>query len=255
MIMQGTIPLLAGAGSPPSAFDADYQAILNVATALGYALPTAGNQTAGNKLVLDLKSCGAWSRLDGLWVYMKAGDNNFALLNWKNPTGVKAIRVVSPTWSAAGYSGTSTSYIDTQIVPGASGNYALNSAHAGFYCASLAAVGTQDVVDAAGSAVRLWWRNSGPGWRFFLNDNTNIVTERVKTDGVNMISRAASNQFVHYANGTVVQTISRNAMAIPTTKLHTSKSANVVGLVYFGSNVSDLEPAYSQCYLDFANAS
>jgi hypothetical protein len=42
-------------------FDADYQAVLDYATTQGYTLPSSGQQTLQNQLVVDLKDGGIWS--------------------------------------------------------------------------------------------------------------------------------------------------------------------------------------------------
>ena len=45
-------------GGGGGGFDADYQAVLNYATTQGYTLPSAGQQTLQNQLVVDLKAGG-----------------------------------------------------------------------------------------------------------------------------------------------------------------------------------------------------
>jgi hypothetical protein len=48
-------------GGGGGGFDADYQAVLDYATTQGYTLPSAGQQTLQNQLVVDLKDGGIWS--------------------------------------------------------------------------------------------------------------------------------------------------------------------------------------------------
>ena len=253
MIMPGHIPLLAVVGTPPPVFDADYQAVLTYATAQGYALPSATMQQAGNNLVVALKACGAWSRLDGLFPYRKAGDADFSLINWKNP-GTSAQRVLSPSWNSDGYSGTSTSYIDNRVLLNGSGNYQLDNAHVGYYCAALNATGVSTHDVTGGAYMRMWWRNSGPAWRFFLNDNANAGTGSVRTDGLNILNRAASNQMKHFHNGALQLTISRNANQLPNANMVSCKSIHRIGLVVCGASVEDIYADYAQALLTFIAA-
>jgi hypothetical protein len=55
-------------------FDADYQAVLNYATTQGYTLPSAGQQTLQNQLVVDLKAGGIWAKLDTFGVFATDGE-------------------------------------------------------------------------------------------------------------------------------------------------------------------------------------
>jgi hypothetical protein len=76
-------------GSPtPSpttpAFDSDYQAILNYATANSITLPSAATQTLQNDLLVSLKTNNIWNKLDIFYVYA-VNVEAFANINWKNP--------------------------------------------------------------------------------------------------------------------------------------------------------------------------
>lgn len=64
-------------------FDADYQAVLNYAISIGATLPSAGQQTKQNQLLVDLKSAGIWSRLDTFAMFATDGSSSFALIDWK----------------------------------------------------------------------------------------------------------------------------------------------------------------------------
>ena len=113
----------------PSVFDADYQAILDQASSLGYTAPSASQQTLQNTLVTDLKTAGVWNKLDSFSVYATDGDANFALLDWKRLTTQTATN--SPTFTPnLGYIGDGVSArIQSGFVPSTDGvNYQLNSA-------------------------------------------------------------------------------------------------------------------------------
>jgi hypothetical protein len=111
------------------AFDADYQAVLDYATTQGYTLPSAGQQTLQNQLVVDLKAGGIWSKLDTFAVFATDGNRDFALIDWIRLTQYTAVN--SPTFTTnIGFAGNGTSaYIDTNFNPSTQGvNYTLNDA-------------------------------------------------------------------------------------------------------------------------------
>jgi len=112
-------------------FDADYQAVLDQASSLGYTAPSASQQTLQNTLVEDLKTAGVWDKLDVFYVFATDGDSDYATLNWKSPTSFQTTKVNSPTFTAnGGFTGNgSSSYLDTNFDPSVSGvNYTLNDA-------------------------------------------------------------------------------------------------------------------------------
>ena len=131
-------------------FDADYQAILNKGTALGYTLPSAAVQAKQNTLLASLKASGVWAKLDVFYVF--AVDNNasaFATLNWKNPNANQSTLVSSPTFvSNGGFQGNGTSsYIDTNFNPTTQGiQYTQNDASRYFFTHALSGSGRFDGV-------------------------------------------------------------------------------------------------------------
>jgi hypothetical protein len=109
--------------------DADYQNVLNYATTQGYTLPSLSQQVKQNKLLVDLKNAGVWSKLDTFAVFATDGNINFALIDWKRLIQYTAVN--SPTFSSnIGFAGNSTSaYINTNFNPSTSGvNYTQNDA-------------------------------------------------------------------------------------------------------------------------------
>jgi hypothetical protein len=114
-----------------SSFDADYQAVLNRAVALGYTLPSASQQIIQNNLVLSLKAGGVWTKLDVLYIFANDGGSNFATLNWKSPSANQSTLINTPTFTVnEGFMGNGTSsYIDVNFNPATEGvNYTLNDA-------------------------------------------------------------------------------------------------------------------------------
>ena len=83
--------------SPTSSVDVDYQAVLTYATSQGYTLPSTGQQTIQNQLVVDMKAAGiAWSDLSLFYVMATDGDSNYAKINWANPGTFNATNVGTP---------------------------------------------------------------------------------------------------------------------------------------------------------------
>jgi hypothetical protein len=110
-------------------FDADYQAVLDYATTQGYTLPSAGQQTLQNQLVVDLKAGGIWNKLDTFAVFATDGSSDFALIDWIRLSDYTAVN--SPAFTTnVGFSGNGTSaYVNTNFNPSTSGvNYTLNDA-------------------------------------------------------------------------------------------------------------------------------
>jgi hypothetical protein len=109
--------------------DADYQAVLDYATTQGYTLPSGSQQVKQNKLLVDLKNAGIWSKLDTLAIFATDGNSDFALIDWKRLSQYTAIN--SPTFSSnGGFTGNATSsYVDTNFNPTVgTNNYILNDA-------------------------------------------------------------------------------------------------------------------------------
>lgn len=118
------------------AFDASYKAILDRATALGYTLPSADQQTKQNSFLVSLKTIGVWNKLDVFYVFAQNGGSAFATINWKNPNTNQATLVNSPAFVVnGGLQGNGTSsYIDTNFNPFTQGvQYTQNNASRYFF--------------------------------------------------------------------------------------------------------------------------
>jgi len=152
--------LKSGGGAPaPPAFDTDYQSVLDYATAQGYTLPSGGQQTLQNDLVVALKAAGVWDKLDTFRVYANDGGSNFALIDWKRLALCTAVN--SPTFiTNSGYSfdGTS-SYIDSGFNPNTGAglnNYKLLNASIGVWLTVAATTATTGMIGTVtGAGVRL----------------------------------------------------------------------------------------------------
>lgn len=84
-------------GSSGGGFDSGYQAILSKGTSLGYALPSASQQTKQNTLFQALAPC--WSLMRIFYVFATDGDSDYATLNWVDPNSFQASKVSSPTFT------------------------------------------------------------------------------------------------------------------------------------------------------------
>ena len=106
-----------GGGGSASAFDSDYQAVLDRASTLGYTAPSASQQTLQNTLVTDLKTAGIWDKLDALYIMANDGSREFGRLNWAAPSTFELSEVNSPTFTSnQGFTGNGTSStLDTGI--------------------------------------------------------------------------------------------------------------------------------------------
>jgi len=123
----------SGGGGGGSGFDSDYQAVLNYGTSLGYTLPSVGQRTKQNQLMLDLKAGGIWNKLDTFAVFATDGNSNFALIDWKRLSLYTAVN--SPTFTTnSGFRGNGTSsYINTNFNISTGTNYILNSASRNYW--------------------------------------------------------------------------------------------------------------------------
>lgn len=123
-----------------SSYTSEYQAILDRATALGYTHPSDAQKVKQNTLIADLKTAGIWTLLDVLYVFATDGSNDFALINWKEPSSYLGARVSTPTFTSnQGYNATvvNTQYLTTGWIPSTHGvNYTLNECGMFYYCNS-----------------------------------------------------------------------------------------------------------------------
>jgi hypothetical protein len=110
---------IIGSSIVQSAFDADYQAVLDYGTTQGYTLPSESQQLLQNQLVVDLKDAAVWSDLDLFYVFATDGDEDFATINWKDVNNFQATKVNSPDFTTnVGFNSNGTSsYLSTNYVP------------------------------------------------------------------------------------------------------------------------------------------
>lgn len=194
-----------------SDFDADYQAVLDRSAALGYALPSAGQQIKQNQLVLALKLAGVWALLDILYILATDGDSDFATLNWKVPTSFKLTKINSPTFTNnIGFNGNgTTSYLQTGFIPGTDGvNYTLINASIFHHINSnVAETGVDYGGGNASASQRTTFisRNASDVLTSALNGSTATSNASVNSVGFYLNDRTAQPAGNHqiYKNGSV----------------------------------------------------
>ena len=88
---QSTAVIVETITTPVVAFETEYQAVLDYATANSFELPSATQQTIDNNKVKYLKQVGAWAELDTMQIFNatytpSSWAVNFYRLNFKNPS-------------------------------------------------------------------------------------------------------------------------------------------------------------------------
>jgi hypothetical protein len=232
-------------------FDADYQAVLDYATTQGYTLPSSGQQTLQNQLVVDLKDGGIWSKLDTFTNFATDGDSDFALIDWKRVTDFTAVN--SPTFTTnVGFQGNGTSsYIDSNYQPGTGGvNLNLDSVSFGYSQAiARTTSGTAENIWGIGAAVGIWIRPTTPTPRIYLNNSTLFLSATsLNFNTVQLVSANRPNNTTInvYGDGVLLNTDStRTSNALDTTSnmlvfksTTTTYNNSTISMVYAGGDLT-----------------
>jgi hypothetical protein len=196
-------------------FDADYQAVLNYATTQGYTLPSSGQQTLQNQLVVDLKDGGIWSKLDSFRVYATDGDSDFALIDWKRLVMCTAVN--SPTFTTnVGYRGNGTSaYINSNYNPSLHAvNLSLNSASIFAYISVSRTIGQIQGYQGqfSGSSYLLMAAGTNNIGESSVN-STSSVTNGLTGVGFQLVNRLDANTLNVYYQGVLRNTNSSASVA------------------------------------------
>jgi len=206
----------------PSAFDADYQAILDRSTALGYTAPSATQQTLQNTLVEDLKTAGVWDKLDVFYCFATDGDSDYATLNWKAPSSFQATKTNSPTFTAnEGFAQSGTAYLETGFVLDTNGtNYTQDDAGVFVAFPTLSSttlsnnrpIGVEGVsnylniridVDGTGSNNRIWLNTSSSfgNLNYHKKDDTIYFANRTSSTALNYRNTDLANDLTNSSSG------------------------------------------------------
>jgi hypothetical protein len=210
-----------------AATDADYQAVLDRASTLGYTAPSAAQRTLQNTLVEDLKDAGVWSKLDVFYVFATDGDSDFATLNWKSPSNFQLTKTNSPTFTQnEGFAQSGTAYLETGFVLDTNGtNYTLNDAgvFVGFPTLSSTAgtnnrpIGVEAIsnylnirIDADGtnSNNRIWVNtsNSYGNLNYYKKDDTIFFINRTSSTAVDYRNTDLANDLTNSSSGSIATT-------------------------------------------------
>ena len=212
--------ILAGVNTVPGpTFTAEYQAILDFATAQGYALPSAATQTAHNTFVASLKSANLWGELDLLNIYYGDMTQDFARINWVNPVvGALATLVNAPTYTnKRGFnSNGTTSYIATEFDPTTGVSFLLNDACAGFFGYNDADSGR--LFGSSDSKIIVSCKTAGQS-RVAMNSNSSFLTAATNAGLIAGVRTTSTRVFI-YQNASVVDTDNANSSTTAPSHLH-----------------------------------
>lgn len=251
-----TIEFHGGGGG--SSVDSSYQAVLDRGTALGYTLPSAGQQVKQNTLVAALKTAGVWDKLDILYVFANDVTGNFWKLNWKSPT---TFEITEPggaltKTSNVGINGNGTTiYAQTGWNPATNAvNYTLNDGSFSVYSNTDS---TDADYDLGCSDANLIWcsiRTAANQAGVMLNTTlSTFTTGGLITNSQGFFTwnrKAAAPQCSIWKNGVKVDEVTRAASAIPSDNLRitTAEGANgttrVYGMFAAGSQLATENPAF-----------
>lgn len=243
-------------------FDPDYQAVLSRATSLGYTLPDAPTQAAGNALVVGLKAAGIWSKLDVLYLFATTGDQNFATLNWKAPTLYQATLVSSPTFrSKGGFKGDGlASYINTNFNPATNGvQYTQNNASRAAYITTPATgLNAALAIDGNSSASVNTSRNAALVTQR-INSTTNLTTAHdVQGAGLKTINRTDANTLVNTTGTTLVSQTSASQVISSLVqwifRSTTTYGDMEIGMYAMGSELTSVYSAFNNAMNNYMRA-
>jgi hypothetical protein len=229
--------------------DPDYQAVLNYATSQGYALPSAGQQTLQNQLVKNLKTIGAWDKLDTFYCFATDGSEDYSYLNWIDPTKHKCTvinggSIFKPNLGTRG-SGVATQYLETNYNPNTQRiKYELNNSSIYVFISEVAVINTVSSPTSNGNQIN--------GWRT-LNEtlkrinqgfnNLNSAFNHTNTASIQGINRTSSTDVVCYLNKTrgdrtaTSSAISNGSQKINAWNINNSSADYTIGMHLMGSNL------------------
>ena len=214
-------------------FDADYQAVLDYATAQGYTLPSGGQQTLQNDLLVALKAAGVWSKLDTFANFATDGDSDFALIDWKRLTDYTAVN--SPTFTSnEGFTGNGTSsYIDLNYNPTIDAvNYSQDDASSMVYVYNIAGVAATKGYTISNLSIIFQAINSAVQR---LNSSGNFGTSvDFSVVGMHLMNRVASTELYAF-NGTTEYSSSASSSPLVNATIGVLQRN---GAVYGGSTIS-----------------
>jgi len=229
------------------AFDADYQSVLDYATAQGYTLPSGGQQTLQNDLLVALKAAGVWSKLDTFANFATDGDSDFALIDWIRLTDYTAFN--SPTFTTnQGFTGDGTSsYVSSNYTPSIDAiNFTLNNASFGTFVRDFGTVGTgRNAISLSSNGVPLWFRFNDQ--RLYVNSNSFVPAIIAPANKSFVVGdRDSISLHSYYLNGNFVASDTDISSTIPSVNLWALKQAGTysdgqISSVFAGASLNPTE--------------
>jgi hypothetical protein len=199
------VPSFFGFQDADKNLDDDYQAILDYATTQGYTLPSSGQQSKQNKLVVDLKEAGIWSKLDTFAVFATDAEDtpgsntsDFALIDWKRLSQYTAFN--SPTFNTnGGFTGNGTSsHINTNFNPATSGlNYTQNNASRFYWVDNISTGIWEGITTANRNDTR---GSNSAAQKINQGNSPNSFTTQLAFDGWHSINRFSSTEINIFIN-------------------------------------------------------
>jgi len=203
-------------------YDADYQAVLDYATAQSIALPTSTQQDIDNQLLIDYKATGAWAKDDVFLKFKGTASAAFKLICWKRL--VKAVGYGGLTWSDSGVVGNGTNgYIDSLFNPTTNGvNYTLNNA--GLVYVSTLSVNEIKAVfgsyEGSNDTYILFKFSSSTESYMYLHNGGNIVTGIPGELGVNALYRLSNSQLKGISGDGTIKSPTYTAVGLPNQNIY-----------------------------------
>jgi hypothetical protein len=204
------IPIFYSGGNP---YETEYQAVLDYATAQGFAKPTTDQQLKQNQLLKDLKTAGIWAKLDTFAVFANNGGANFGLIDWKRLTTYTGIN--SPTFvSNIGFNSNGTSsYIDLNYNASTAGvNYKLNDACFGAYVTPLASNGSLMHTSQSRSLMR----NNANAFNGINSGNAVANALTFGTAKIVIHDRSSSANYQRIGDTSILETVAQTSSGLPT---------------------------------------
>jgi len=235
---------------PIANFHPNYKAVLEEAQSLDAILPSPDFQRLQNDLVVELDSTGKWDMWDDIHIFWGNGDFIFRSINWKNPTGAKAIEVGVGTMklSDIGMKGDNVNYVELN---NSLSNYSLNDAS--FICDAVEG----DVRIQADKTAAITRLSNSSTWQYLNSDDTNRAIFDGGGLGFKSFSRTGTSVKYHVdgsitGDGDVVF----NSVSLPQESFTThyngssSRSEGTIGFIAIGSSVHGIE---ASIYNSFKN--
>lgn len=170
-----------------SLYSAQYMAVLNRASSLGYATPSDAVKSAQDIFVRSLVSNGIFAKLDILKVMATDGCASFSDLNWISPSSFKSSRR-NPQFTPLGglVNNGGDSYVDIGWAPSNGINYQLNNCEHIIYYKNIFNNFTVNAADGT--------RTNGTTNQSVLNPQNSSITVNARTNSDNL-STVSDAQF------------------------------------------------------------